>query len=100
MLVEALDLLGPDDVLVLDRGYPASWLVALLNARSIRFVMRCDNDSGWGAAKTFLRSLAAEAHVTLSAPNASDVNDWGCPAQAPQARLVRQIAPNFRFAPS
>lgn len=28
MLVEALDVLGPDDVLVLDRGYPAAWLVA------------------------------------------------------------------------
>lgn len=94
MLVEALDLLGPDDVLVLDRGYPASWLVALLNARAIRFVMRCDNDSGWSAARTFLRSAAAEARVTLSAPNASDVRDWGCPAEAPQARLVRQIAPN------
>jgi len=94
MLVEALDLLGPDDVLVLDRGYPASWLVALLNARAIRFVMRCDNDSGWSAARTFLRSGAAEAHVTLSVPSAGDVRDWGCPAAAPQARLVRQIAPN------
>jgi hypothetical protein len=29
--MEALDLLGPDDVLVLDRGYPATWLVALLD---------------------------------------------------------------------
>lgn len=94
MLVEALDLLGPDDVLVLDRGYPASWLVALLNARSIRFVMRCDNDSGWRCARTFLRSGAIEARVTLSAPSANDVCDWGCPAEAPQARLVRQIAPN------
>ena len=94
MLVEALDLLGPDDVLVLDRGYPASWLVALLNARAIRLVMRCDNDSGWSAAKTFLRSGAAEARVTLSAPSARDVRDWNCPAEAPQARLIRQIAPN------
>jgi hemolysin-activating ACP:hemolysin acyltransferase len=66
----------------------------LLNARSIRFVMRCDNDSGWRAARTFLRSGAAEARVVLSAPNASDVRDWGCPAEAPQARLIRQIAPN------
>src|SRR5471032_2765596 len=52
MLMEALDLLGPDDVLVLDRGYPSAWLVALLTARGIRFVMRCDNDSGWSATKT------------------------------------------------
>ncbi len=55
MLMEALDVLGPDDVLVLDRGCPAAWLVALLNARGIRFVMRCDNDSGWSATKAFKR---------------------------------------------
>lgn len=32
MLFEALACLGPDDLLVLDRGYPAAWLVAYLNA--------------------------------------------------------------------
>jgi hypothetical protein len=94
MLVEALDLLGPDDVLVLDRGYPSAWLVALLNARGIRFVMRCDNASGWRVGKTFLRSDAAEATVTLKAPSAQEVRDWGCPAEAPTVRLVRQAAPN------
>lgn len=93
MLVEALDCLGPDDVLVLDRGYPAAWLVALLNARGIHFVMRCDN-SGWGAAKTFLRSGQEDAWVTVNAASADDVRDWGCPAQAPEVRLVRQTAPN------
>ena len=94
MLVEALDCLGPDDVLVLDRGYPAAWLVALLNARSIHFVMRCDNNSGWSAAKTFQRSGQEDARVTLNAPSADDVRDWACPAQAPEVRLVRQTAPN------
>jgi hypothetical protein len=94
MLVEALDLLGPDDVLVLDRGYPAAWLVALLNARGIRFVMRCDNDGGWSATKAFLRSGADEADVRLNAPSTEDVRDWGCPADAPELRLVRQTAPN------
>ena len=94
MLMEALDVLGPDDVLVLDRGYPAAWLVALLNARGIRFVMRCDNDSGWSATKAFLRSGADEAWVTLKAPNAHDVRDWGCPADMPRVRLVRQTSPN------
>jgi Transposase DDE domain len=97
MLVEALDLLGPDDLLVLDRGYPAVWLVALLNARGIRFVIRCDNDSGWSATKTFLRSGAHEAWVTLNSPSADDVRDWGCPAQAPQVRLVRQTSPGGRL---
>ena len=94
MLVEALDCLGPDDVLVLDRGYPAAWLVALLNARGIHFVMRCDNSSGWGAAKKFLRSGQEDAWLTVNAPSADDVRDWGCPPQAPEVRLVRQTAPN------
>jgi Transposase DDE domain len=94
MLVEALDRLGPDDVLVLDRGYPAAWLVALLNARGIRFVMRCDNDGGWSATKQFIRSGAAEASVVLNAPSAHEVHDWGCPSGPPGLRLVRQTAPN------
>ena len=64
MLVEALDLQGPSDVLVLDRGYPAAWLVALLCERGIRFCMRCDNDSGWTALTTFMRSGAVEAGVS------------------------------------
>lgn len=79
---------------MLDRGYPAAWLVALLIAWSIRFVMRCDNSSGWGAAKTFRRSGQEDARVTLNAPSADDVRDWACPAQAPEVRLVRQTAPN------
>jgi Transposase DDE domain len=94
MLVEALGVLGPDDVLVLDRGYPAAWLVALLNDRGIRFVMRCDNASGWAATKAFMRSGAVQANVTLNAPSAGEVHDWGCPPGAPALRLVRQIAPN------
>ena len=70
MLMEALDQLDPDDVLVLDRGYPAAWLVALLSARGIRFVMRCDNDSGWGAANAIRRSGALDSTVTLNPPSA------------------------------
>ena len=47
MLFEALAQLGPGDVLVLDRGYPATWLVAYLNEHKIRFCMRCDKLNGW-----------------------------------------------------
>ena len=81
-------------MLVLDRGYPAAWLVALLIAHGIRFVMRCDNDSGWVAGKSFMRSAQDEAWVSLNRPSADEVRDWGCPAQAPRVRLVRQTAPN------
>ena len=93
MLAEALDRLGPDDVLVLDRGHPAAWLVALLTARGMRFVMRCDNQSGWQAPDV-LRSGQAEAWVTLKAPRAAEMRDWGCPAGAPTVRLVCQCAPD------
>ncbi len=94
MLVEALALLGPDDVLVLDRGYPAAWLVALLNARGIRFVMRCDNAGGWSATKKFLRSGDAQAWVTIKAPSADELQEWDCPAGKPGLRLVRQTTPD------
>lgn len=57
--------------------------MALLNARGIRFVLRCDNDGGWGATKTFVRSGAAGANVMLEPPGADDLRDWGCPGYAP-----------------
>ena len=94
MLFEALDRLGPDDVLVLDRGYPAAWLVALLNARGIRFAMRCDNASGWAATRRFMASGAQQQWVDLNRPSARDATDFECPHAAPRVRLVRQVAPN------
>jgi len=66
----------------------------LLNARGIRFVVRCDNDSGWGATKAFLHSGADEASLTLKAPNAQDVRDCGRLVEMPRVRLVRQTSPN------
>jgi hypothetical protein len=94
MLVESLEMLGPDDVLVLDRGYPAAWLVALLNERGVRFCMRCDKDSSWSALTAFMRSQSSEAWVTLNPASASEAALWGCSRNAPRLRLVRQVAPN------
>ena len=56
MLFDQLDLLRPGDVLVLDRGYPATWLVQLLHQRGIAFVIRCDSTHSWKAARDLLRS--------------------------------------------
>lgn len=92
MLVEALDKLGPDDVLVLDRGYPAAWLISLLLQRGIHFCIRCDG-SGWTAVRRFVRSGLTEQSVTLSAPSAAEDKDWGCGRNAPRVRLVRQVSP-------
>lgn len=95
MLANALDVLQPGDVLLLDRGYPAAWLVHLLNARGIGFVMRCDTVSGgFSAVRQFMRQALDEAQVALSAPSKRDAADWGCPTSPPSVRLVRQVAPN------
>jgi hypothetical protein len=95
MLMEALDKLGPQDVLLLDRGYPAAWLVNVLVERGIRFVIRCDTTAGgFTAVRRFMRSGQAEAQVALNAPDAADATDWGCSSQAPTVRLVSQIAPS------
>lgn len=98
MLMHALDCLGPDDVLLLDRGYPAAWLVSILCERGIRFCMRCDKEvTGWSAVKQFLHSGADQAMVNLSAPTEQDVQDWGCSSNVPRVRLVRNVSSNARL---
>jgi len=94
MLVEALECLGPDDLLVLDRGYPAAWLVNVLKERDVRFVIRCDSDTTFSAVREFMRSSDAERIVRLNPPTAADAEDWRCSQDAPTVRLVRHVAPN------
>ena len=93
MLIEALEHLGPNDVLVLDRGYPASWLIQFLIERGIRFVIRCDNDSGWAAVRSFMRSNDMDTQTTLSPPSPDDARAWDCACVAPTVRLVKSITP-------
>lgn len=40
MLFEHLDTLAANDLLVLDRSYPAHWLAAVLSQRRIHFCVR------------------------------------------------------------
>ena len=95
MLFEALQCLGPHDLLLLDRGYPAAWLVAYLTEKKIRFCMRCDTRSGgWRAVRSFAHSGQVDATVTLSKPTAQNVADYLCSGVAPQVRLVRCTTPN------
>ena len=92
-LMRALDCLNSNDVLVLDRGYPANWLINALNARGINFVMRCDA-MGFAAVREFVRSNAGEAVVSLGRPRMADAKRWEVSTQAPRVRLIRQISPN------
>lgn len=94
MLVEHLDGLAAGDLLLLDRGYPSAWLVALLIHRDIPFCMRCDvEDNGFAAVRRFMRSGQPEAFVTLPAPSVRDATDYECPRTVPRVRLIRQITP-------
>ena len=96
MLFEHLDRLSHGDLLLLDRGYPARWVVGVLNQRGIQFCMRVEKsgNSGFRCVRDFLRSGLSEQVVTLRAPNKQDVIDFECPATPQTVRLVRHIAPN------
>jgi hypothetical protein len=85
-----LEKLGPSDVLLLDRGYPAAWLVNLLNEHGIRFIMRCDTGSGGrGSLRRFIQGSALDAHITLTEPEPQDAAAWQCQRLGPTVRVVR-----------
>ena len=96
MLFKHLQKLSPNDLLVLDRGYPARWLIAFLTQRSIHFCMRADQ-TGFVAVKDFLRSSAAEKIVTIGKPKTIDCGDYECRQIPSQVRLVRVVTPNGRI---
>ena len=99
MLFEALSHLLPGDVLVLDRGYPASWLVAYLNEHGIKFCMRCDKTkTGWRDMRSLLHSGQEEVLAAkLEKPKEQDVSDYGLSGKAPELRLVRHITPDGKI---
>ena len=96
MLFDHLDRLGSSDLLLLDRGYPCRWLVAVLNQRAIPFCMRVEKSgaAGFACVREFLRSGLAEQIVTLRAPVRRDALDFGCSSEPQTVRLVRHVAPN------
>ena len=96
MLFEAIDNLRPDDVLLLDRGFPCRWLVSALTARGIPFCIRCDLSRGFKAVREFMRSGQSETRVVLRAPDARDAADYECPATPTTVRLVRVATPTGR----
>lgn len=97
MLFDQIDLLCPGDVLVLDRGYPATWLVQLLHQRGIAFVIRCDSTRSWRAAREVLRRGDEECWSYLAPTTADKVACWELdgPAQM-RLRLVRHVSRSGR----
>lgn len=97
MLFESIDELCPQDLLLLDRGFPCRWLPAVLIARPIHFCIRCDLSRGFKVVREFLRSGESERVVTLRAPNRRDAEDYDCPWTSTTVRLVRVVTPNGRI---
>ena len=96
MLFEHLHRLSSSDLLLLDRGYPCRWLVAVLNQRHLPFCMRVEKsgNSGFSCVRDFLRSGLNEQVVMLRAVDRRDVLNYGCPGEPQKVRLIRHIAQN------
>jgi len=68
LLVQLLPQLGRNDLLIMDRGFPAVWLFTLLQQRQLPFLARMDGNQ-WPAVERFLRSGLTETVIqhTVSA---------------------------------
>lgn len=92
MLFEALDVTADHDLLVLDRGFTGSALVAALVQRQRDFCMRVDA-SGWACVKQFLHSQQREQIVTLKPPSQADATTYELRCIPTQVRLIRDQTP-------
>jgi hypothetical protein len=91
-LFEHLDHLSPDDLLLLDRGYPCRWLVAILDHRAIKFCLRVDNSDGFACVREFMRSGEDERIVMLRAPDKQDAPADDCPRKPQRAPDPQRLA--------
>lgn len=101
MLFQHLDLLNCGDLLLMDRGYPCRWRVAVLNQRGIGFCMRVEKagNAGFACVRDFLRSDRMEQIVTLPASDRSDAKDYECPVAPQTVRLIRHVASTGKVPP-
>ncbi len=82
--------LQPDDLVLLDRGYPTFWLFALIRSKKGHFCVRF-SEAGWSIVKTFLASGRLDHIVTLtpSAEARKECQARGLSAAPLQLRLLR-----------
>lgn len=97
LLVRALPTLSARDLLVMDRGYPAWWLFALLGQRGIEFCARLDS-CGCASSEVnrFIRSGASEQIIErrLSSAALAKLRALGAkaePGSTLRLRLVRVV---------
>ena len=81
--------LMPNDLLLLDRGYPAWWLFALILSMNAQFCARISKK--WKIVRSFLASGEKQRIILLTIPNTSvkQVNALGLDRKPLKLRLVR-----------
>jgi len=96
MLFEHLDQLQPDDLLLLDQGYPCRWLAAVLSQKQRHFCVRVDQ-CNFTAVQTLRRSTQNEVTAKLTAPNNRDAKDYECERTPTTVRFIKTICPNGKI---
>ena len=97
LLVQLAPHLQQDDLLIMDRGFPALWLFAFLQQRSIPFLARLDGNA-WPDVENFLRS--GQAETVLSRPVTNPMRQQAQAAgvdlfdKSVAFRLVKVLLPN------
>lgn len=89
LAVEHCRHLMQHDLLLLDRGYPAWWLFALILSRKASFCARISNR--WKVVRSFVASGKNESIVYLPAPTTSvrAINQFGLERTPLKLRLIR-----------
>jgi Transposase DDE domain len=97
LLVPLLPSLNQDDLLILDRGFPAVWLFALLQQQGLHFLARIDGGQ-WPEVEAFAKSGLMEQTVTrpVGRDTRRSARALGVESLPDQAtfRLVRVCLPN------
>lgn len=97
LLATLLPHLATDDLLLMDRGFPAVWLFTLLQQRGLPFLARLDGTQ-WPCVADFLRSGQADTVVTLrvSAQARQQATETGqtLTDQTLTLRLLKVLLPN------
>jgi hypothetical protein len=101
LLLASLDALKADDVLVLDRGYPAWWLIAALQAMGKSFCARVEGCS-WPQVEKFVKSTQSDTIIErkLDVQTRKKLAALGLavkPVMLTRVRLVKVVLPNGRL---
>ena len=99
LLYQHIEVMRPDDLLLLDRGYPSKALFFLLLAKGIQFCVRM-KDNWWNEVNEFSKSSEKERIVTFKLPKKDrnllkEFPEWQ--EKEITCRLIKIALPNGEF---